>query len=1198
MLSSKTVSLVTYNIEGLSQLYEPEMRCYLADFDFCFIVETFATTFPSSLFPLYDVFVAPGVKLSEADTARLSGGVALLVKKELGKFVKQVKVEYDNMIVLKLASNLFGTDTPVVLLGVYIPPISSNYYRETEIHNGVALVEQCILDLIEEIGEVPFILLGDFNARTGNNSPESGEDEQVLFDIFADTDYDLGRANGRSSKDKEVNDFGKYLLNVCEEFDFQILNGSKYDCDCGNFTYVSSSGCSVIDYYIISRNLLPLSLSLKVAQRVESKHMPVELTIGCQREETVNDNQTKSVRFEKFVWNAENSQDFLTSLVSEEVQSYFREASALIDSDINQSLLKFNEGLLKAGQCMKKSIVIGKEKKQLWFDFECAESRRQLRRHLRKYHSSNGVEDRINYTQKRKEYKELLRMKKTTYRKRVLDSLHENKNNPKAFWGTLKNFVSKKSVSNTVSKQEWFDHFSRVFNPNKHTRRENVDDDTVKSNEECINDNALGTADSDHDEYRTENIHDYLMHTDDDCVNESDFAELSDGVPEQNATENNGGEDTNIESLERNISEAEVYAAIRALKNGKAAGPDGIISEFFKNSASIVVPFLVKYLNKLFSLGLYPDAWSEAIIHPLFKKGDPNVPDNYRGISLLNICSKIYSYILNKRLVTWIEENNIIDETQAGFRKGHSTVDHIFTLMAIIQKQLSYHKKLYVAFIDFRKAFDSIVRMKLWTVLKKHGIKGKMYQAITGMYNTVKAKVRAGSDLTESFMCPLGLKQGDICSPVLFSLFINELANEIMQQGRHGIQLLPDLVQILILLFADDVILASDTVCGLQNQLNILSRTANHLDLVVNLDKSNIVVFRNGGHIAAGEKWMYNNNEVEVVNMYKYLGIYLSTRLTFSHALNDMADRAKKGAVAIFRLLWSLGERSPSVFFKLFDTQIQPMLTYGAEVWGLDADHTPVERVHLFALKRFLNVSMRTPNVMVYGETGRHPLYVNTFVKCIRYWLHILKMSPDRLQFKAYKMLLHLHEQNRKSWASSVCYVLYMYGFGEVWVNQGVGDEKAFLREFKERLLISYEGEWRNKLRTNERYSFYSTFKSTLSLSSYLSELNHVKARNLLIRIRLGVSQLKTHRFRFANNSSTSKFACPFCSDERESEIHFVLKCPAYDEIRAQYIPRKYYNCPTLFKLTHLLASENKTMLLRLANYVSKAFQVRNAVQM
>ena len=97
---------------------------------------------------------------------------------------------------------------------------------------------------------------------------------------------------------------------------------------------------------------------------------------------------------------------------------------------------------------------------------------------------------------------------------------------------------------------------------------------------------------------------------------------------------------------------------------------------------------------------------------------------------------------------------------------------------------------MYVAFIDFRKAFDSVIRSNFGAVLKKKSLKGKMYQAIFSLYNVVKSKVRGGNDLTELFMGPRGLKQGEKCSPVLFSLFIDEIADEIMQRGRHSIQLI------------------------------------------------------------------------------------------------------------------------------------------------------------------------------------------------------------------------------------------------------------------------------------------------------------------------------------------------------------------------------------------------------------------------
>ena len=126
--------------------------------------------------------------------------------------------------------------------------------------------------------------------------------------------------------------------------------------------------------------------------------------------------------------------------------------------------------------------------------------------------------------------------------------------------------------------------------------------------------------------------------------------------------------------------------AIQRLKKSQAAGPDGIIGEFFKHAGHLAVDFLVKFLNVLFERGIYPDSWTESIIIPLFKKGNQNDPDNYRGISLCDISSKLYSSIINNSLQEWIEQNNLTGECQAGFKKDYSTVDHMFTLMAMIQK--------------------------------------------------------------------------------------------------------------------------------------------------------------------------------------------------------------------------------------------------------------------------------------------------------------------------------------------------------------------------------------------------------------------------------------------------------------------------------------------------------------------------------
>jgi hypothetical protein len=831
---------------------------------------------------------------------------------------------------------------------------------------------------------------------------------------------------------------------------------------------------------------------------------------------------------------------FCENMHSDHVSGIIDEALRLIDIDIDAALFKFNESFIFAGKSMLKTVHVGSEKRRVWFDLECKESRFVLRQQLRKFNRLNKDDDRLAYVQKRREYKELLRQKKQTYKENLLVSLQTNLNDSKKFWESIRSVRPRSSGRSNITKAQWFDHFKSVFNDDI-----NDDDD---DNDDVLVDGEMYV--------------DVLPH----------------------------------DMLNGTISEFEVMNAIRALKANKAAGPDCLIGEFYKNSAECIVPFLVKYFNYIFDKGLFPEEWSMAVLQPLHKKGDLDNPDNFRGISLLNICSKIYSFVLNKRVTKWIESNGLLGEEQAGFREEHCTADHIFTLYAMVQKQLIRHRKLYVAFIDFKKAFDSVSRGKLWGVLRKNGIDGKMLQALKSMYKVVKAKVRVGGDYTDSFLCPRGLKQGEINSPIIFSLFINELTKDILAEGRHGVQLFPDLVQILIMLFADDVALISDSVIGLQTQLNILYNTAKRLDLVVNLDKSNIVVFRNGGYLAESEIWYYGLDTLKVVNAYKYLGIFLSTRISFTATLEDLASRARKGVVAIIRTLWLIGEHSPHIFFKLFDCQILPILTYGAEIWGLTKNQEVIERVHLFALKRFLGVHPKSPRHLVYGETGRLPLFAQTHVKCVKFWLRLQCLNDHRISKKAYNMLLHLQKQNYVTWACSVRNVLYMHGFGLVWEAQGVGDVKAFINCFKERLYDIARQDWHSSLMSHDFYVTYTHYKQSVALCPSLLCVKNFFVRRTLTRFRMGMSELKGNFLQYNPLIPKDRF-CPFCPSLLETEFHFLLVCPQYKNIRNDILPLKFHKFPNMAKFAILMSSTNETLIAKLAMFVFKALGVRGITQ-
>ena len=156
-----------------------------------------------------------------------------------------------------------------------------------------------------------------------------------------------------------------------------------------------------------------------------------------------------------------------------------------------------------------------------------------------------------------------------------------------------------------------------------------------------------------------------------------------------------------------------------------------------------------------------------------------------------------------------------------------------------------------------------------------------------------------------------------MCSPVLFSLFINKLALDITNNGRHGVSLSSDFVQLVILLFADDMILLPETVIGLQTQLNSILSAASRLQLKVNMDKSNIVMFRKEGYLGARERWFYDDCMLRVVNSYKYLGICFSTRLSFHHACQDLVSRAKRALLRIMSKLYRTDCNSIEHFLKI-----------------------------------------------------------------------------------------------------------------------------------------------------------------------------------------------------------------------------------------------------------------------------------------
>ena len=221
----------------------------------------------------------------------------------------------------------------------------------------------------------------------------------------------------------------------------------------------------------------------------------------------------------------------------------------------------------------------------------------------------------------------------------------------------------------------------------------------------------------------------------------------------------------------------------------------------------------------------------------------------------------------------------------------------------MITKQFSMDRKLYVAFVDYSKCFDIVNKHALFNVLEKNGITGSILECIKSIYENVFACIKNHDEFSEFFECPIGLKQGCMLSPRLFTIFISEVSRVINSTCSSGIQFLSNLAIIHHLFFADDIILVSDTAQGLQQKLNILEQQSKRLGVKVNLDKTKIIVFRKGGFLSKYERWFYGGHPIEVVNKYVYLGFEFTTRMSIKSSLSSFIIKAKHALNALFKSL-------------------------------------------------------------------------------------------------------------------------------------------------------------------------------------------------------------------------------------------------------------------------------------------------------
>lgn len=203
--------------------------------------------------------------------------------------------------------------------------------------------------------------------------------------------------------------------------------------------------------------------------------------------------------------------------------------------------------------------------------------------------------------------------------------------------------------------------------------------------------------------------------------------------------------------------------AIKNIAPGKAAGPDGLPGDLLLHDPTLWANFILLLMNLLAQGHPVPESWKGAEVVTIYKKGAKEDPANYRPISLIDVIQKVVGRVLISRMVSWLEEGNILTHLQAGFRQKVGTMDQVFRFSATYWKTVSIGKgSLYLAFIDLKTAFDLVPRAKLWQVLQDMGLPRYLFELIKRLHEGTYARIRWGSqgELTKRIPVNRGVRQG------------------------------------------------------------------------------------------------------------------------------------------------------------------------------------------------------------------------------------------------------------------------------------------------------------------------------------------------------------------------------------------------------------------------------------------------------
>ncbi len=383
---------------------------------------------------------------------------------------------------------------------------------------------------------------------------------------------------------------------------------------------------------------------------------------------------------------------------------------------------------------------------------------------------------------------------------------------------------------------------------------------------------------------------------------QSVFNRTGDAVPFVFAEPGSVGDDV----LDPCFSMEELESAFGQLARGTAPGTTGIGNDVLRSLFTVPggPDFFLCLFNACLEGAELPSVWRCTEVFLLYKgKGLVTDPGSYRGIALMDSSLKLFERLLYARLAPWAARRDLIPDCQFGFRARAGTLDAVFVFLTLIWKYVTVKRsRLFVALIDFAKAFPSVNRALLVQKLGQLGVSSKFCRCLCAIFYRNTFVIRVGASVTPEFPVTTGLREGSVLSPLLFSLFVSDMTNEVLRPFEGFLQHDPLLnaVRIPGLLYADDLVLFCLTGDLLRERLRRLGDYAYRNQLTVNVSKCEVVVF--GGGSSGHGAFRFNGQSIPVRTSCKYLGVWLDADRSGRTLRNALLEKFRAGVPTFFGL--------------------------------------------------------------------------------------------------------------------------------------------------------------------------------------------------------------------------------------------------------------------------------------------------------